>query len=186
MRGFAIAAAVFCLVVLVAPARGASSDPVVRKIDRVRAAAQMCQGELTGGRRWPVAHLERRASTGPELRLWVLELWRERHAVACAKRNALNAWPPNAVRFVFGRLGADDVAIALDVIDDEGGGPQCVRATNGQYLGCFQMGAWARDQYGHGRTALLQAWAAFRYRVAARGWCSGWAATANVCPGAIR
>jgi hypothetical protein len=35
-------------------------------------------------------------------------------------------------------------------------------AQNGQYLGLFQMGDWARSNYGHGPTALAQAEAAYR------------------------
>jgi hypothetical protein len=36
-------------------------------------------------------------------------------------------------------------------------------ATNGQYLGLFQMGSYARSRYGHGSDAWTQAQAAFRY-----------------------
>lgn len=35
-------------------------------------------------------------------------------------------------------------------------------ARNGQYLGLFQMGNWARSTYGHGTSAALQAKAAYR------------------------
>jgi hypothetical protein len=38
-------------------------------------------------------------------------------------------------------------------------------ATNGQYLGLFQMGSTARSLYGHGATAVVQARAAHRYFV---------------------
>lgn len=42
-------------------------------------------------------------------------------------------------------------------------------ARNGQYLGLFQMGAYARRRFGHGPDAYTQARAAYRYfRVA--GW----------------
>ena len=44
-------------------------------------------------------------------------------------------------------------------------------AQNGQYLGLFQMGAYARELYGHGSTAHDQAVAAHRYFVASgRDW----------------
>jgi hypothetical protein len=36
-------------------------------------------------------------------------------------------------------------------------------AANGQYLGVFQMGDYARAKYGHGSDAWTQAQAAFRY-----------------------
>lgn len=38
-----------------------------------------------------------------------------------------------------------------------------VNASNGQYLGLFQMGSNERATYGHGRTALAQSFAARRY-----------------------
>ncbi len=134
-------------------------------------------------------------------RLWALRLWRVRARVCVVKTHWLNALPPRAVSYVFARLGPNDRAIALDVAGDEGSGvdwttdprswrtkPYCTGSANGQYLGCFQMGDWARGEYGHGPTALDQAWAAFRYRTDPKtgsGWCSGWAATANVCRGAV-
>ncbi len=40
-----------------------------------------------------------------------------------------------------------------------------VWARNGQYLGLFQMGSYARSRYGHGPDALTQARAAYRYFV---------------------
>lgn len=48
-------------------------------------------------------------------------------------------------------------------------------AKNGQYLGMFQMGDWARSTYGHGRDPWSQARAAHRYWLAS-GW-SGWQCT---------
>jgi hypothetical protein len=52
-------------------------------------------------------------------------------------------------------------------------------AENGQYLGLFQMGSFARGQYGHGSSALTQAKAAYRYFVeSGRDWspwsCKPW------------
>lgn len=38
-------------------------------------------------------------------------------------------------------------------------------ARNGQYLGLFQMGTFARERFGHGPTAWEQAAAAHRYFV---------------------
>lgn len=54
----------------------------------------------------------------------------------------------------------------------EGGRPvPSVNARNGQYLGIFQMGSFARSMYGHGRDAWSQARAAYRYFVASgRDW----------------
>jgi hypothetical protein len=38
-------------------------------------------------------------------------------------------------------------------------------ATNGQYLGTFQMGYFARGKYGHGNNVWVQAKAAYAYFV---------------------
>jgi hypothetical protein len=38
-----------------------------------------------------------------------------------------------------------------------------VRASNGQYLGLFQMGSYARSRYGHGPGPWAQSRAAFNY-----------------------
>jgi hypothetical protein len=67
----------------------------------------------------------------------------------------------NAIRQVFGRY-ADQ---AIRVVDCETGGTFSVYARNGQYLGLFQMGDYARGRYGHAWTALGQARAAYRYFV---------------------
>lgn len=52
-------------------------------------------------------------------------------------------------------------------------------AQNGQYLGLFQMGSFARGAYGHGSTPLAQAKAAYRYFIeSGRDWspwtCKPW------------
>lgn len=52
-------------------------------------------------------------------------------------------------------------------------------ARNGQYLGLFQMGSYARARYGHGPDAWSQARAAYRYFIASgRDWspwsCRPW------------
>lgn len=62
-----------------------------------------------------------------------------------------------AIRQVFGRHSDDAIRVA-----------RCesglhVWARNGQYLGLFQMGSYARSTYGHSNSALGQARAAFRY-----------------------
>ncbi len=62
---------------------------------------------------------------------------------------------------------------AFDVIACETGNRYNTTAQNGQYLGLFQMGAWARSRYGHGSTAMAQTRAAYRYYLDS-GW-SGWA-----------
>jgi hypothetical protein len=58
---------------------------------------------------------------------------------------------------------------AISVARCETGGTFSVYAKNGQYLGLFQMGEYARSTYGHGWTAYEQARAAYRYFLDA-GW----------------
>jgi len=80
---------------------------------------------------------------------------------------AADVTPIVAIRLVFGRY-ADQ---AIRVADCETGGSFSTTARNGQYLGLFQMGTYARGRYGHGRTALEQAQAAYRYFVdSGRNW----------------
>jgi len=58
---------------------------------------------------------------------------------------------------------------AVRVAQCESGASLSLRAHNGQYLGMFQMGAFARGAYGHSWNPWGQAAAAYRYyRVA--GW----------------
>jgi hypothetical protein len=67
--------------------------------------------------------------------------------------------PTEAILHVFGPYGAE----ALRVASCESG--RGVNASNGQYLGMFQMGSYARARYGHGYTPLVQAKAAYAYFV---------------------
>ena len=57
--------------------------------------------------------------------------------------------PTQAILHVFGRYGDE----ALRVASCESG--RGVYASNGQYLGMFQMGSFARARYGHGYTPLV-------------------------------
>lgn len=54
---------------------------------------------------------------------------------------------------------------AMRVSYCETGGTYSPTASNGQYLGLFQMGDFARGRYGHGASALEQARAAYAYFV---------------------
>lgn len=68
---------------------------------------------------------------------------------------------------------------AWRVADCETGGTFSVWANNGQYLGLFQMGDYARSRYGHGWNPWAQARAAHRYYVdSGRDWspwqCRPW------------
>jgi hypothetical protein len=60
---------------------------------------------------------------------------------------------------------------AMRVSSCETGGTYSVWATNGQYLGIFQMGSHERATYGHGNNVWAQAKAAYAYFVASgRDW----------------
>jgi hypothetical protein len=75
--------------------------------------------------------------------------------------------PAKAICHVFGSYCAEAIAVAKC----ESGRSMTPRAHNGQYLGAFQMGSYARSRYGHGDTVLEQARAAYRYFVASgKGW----------------
>lgn len=65
------------------------------------------------------------------------------------------------IRIVFGKHGSAAVRVARC----ESG--LSVWARNGQYLGTFQMGSYARGRYGHTWDAWGQARAAYRYFAAA-------------------
>lgn len=76
------------------------------------------------------------------------------------ERRAAKAPPKVAICDVFGRRYC---AQALSVSWCES--RHSTTAQNGQYLGLFQMGSYARGLYGHGATARQQAEAAHRYFV---------------------
>ena len=77
------------------------------------------------------------------------------------------------IKAVFGKYGAQAVRVA----ECESG--LTIGATNGQYLGLFQMGSFARSTYGHSWNPWGQARAAHRYFIASgRDWspwsCKPW------------
>lgn len=102
-------------------------------------------------------------------------------AAACALALAVPASASNysvavaAIRATFGSYSSQ----AIRVVRCETGGTYSTTAQNGQYLGLFQMGSYARGRYGHSWTALGQARAAYRYFVdSGRDWspwtCKPW------------
>lgn len=66
-----------------------------------------------------------------------------------------------AISYVFGTHAAQAIRVAYC----ETGGTYSVHAQNGQYLGLFQMGDYARGRYGHAANAWAQAVSAYRYFV---------------------
>lgn len=94
---------------------------------------------------------------------WVAELWRKRTNRVKTRYAEHLAWmklmesPTQAIKHVFGEYYTEALAVARC----ESG--LSVWASNGQYLGLFQMGSSERSLYGHGYTPLAQAQAAYRY-----------------------
>jgi hypothetical protein len=75
--------------------------------------------------------------------------------------------PQQVIRDVFGAYGDQAVSVSYC----ETGGTFSTTATNGQYVGLFQMGSAERSTYGGGTTVREQAEAAYRYFVASgRDW----------------
>ena len=73
--------------------------------------------------------------------------------------------PIAAIRFYFGPYADQAIRVAWCESRYD------TNAHNGQYLGLFQMGTFARSKYGHGPTAGEQAKAAFAYFVdSGRNW----------------
>lgn len=110
---------------------------------------------------------------------WVAKYWAKRAVklrklyadIQEAKRKELaeiNSSPQKAICHVFGSYCSQALAVAKC----ESG--FSVNATNGQYLGLFQMGDYARSTYGHARDALGQARAAYAYFIAAGSDWSPW------------
>lgn len=94
-------------------------------------------------------------------------------APAAAQPNGYRERNSFIIRQVFGRYG--DQAVAVSKCESG----LTTTATNGQYLGLFQMGYYARGRYGHSSNAWGQARAAYRYFVdSGRDWspwsCKPW------------
>ena len=115
---------------------------------------------------------------------YLADVWRDR---SFAQRQSYERWwervntdPDAAIDYVFGPTYAWQAkrVAGCESGDTDGDlSPHVVRATNGQYLGMFQMGSFARSTYGHSSAVLGQVRAAHRYFVASgRDW-SPWSCT---------
>lgn len=145
-------------------------QPIRRRVVDRRSATWRWQDEL-GEARLRTAYAERRATGCAYLR-WTLGLWAGRADKRWRLYSSLRE-PEAAIRYVFGRYA--DQALAVSWCESH----RTTYAENGQYLGLFQMGSYARSTYGHGSSALDQARAAYRYFVASgRDWspwsCKPW------------
>jgi hypothetical protein len=102
--------------------------------------------------------------------------WISRELAETRQKLATKMSPRAAICAVFGSYCVQAWQVALC----EGGHPvPSVHARNGQYLGMFQMGDYARSRYGHSWTAYGQARSAYAYFVdSGRDWspwsCKPW------------
>lgn len=131
-------------------------------INFYRAATHKWQTKLN----YPITKSSKSPIRGCAYAAWVAKLWkkramtwRERYEDRLNLLSKLNNDPRAAIRYVFG-VHAND---AISVASCETGGTFDVNASNGQYLGLFQMGSSERARFGHGSTALEQARAAYAY-----------------------
>lgn len=85
--------------------------------------------------------------------------WLERENYETRAKIAATLSPESAICLVFGSFCSE----ALRVSYCETGGTYSIYARNGQYLGLFQMGNYARSTYGHSYTAIGQARSAYAY-----------------------
>ena len=117
--------------------------------------------------------MERKTAARAALRHAQLRVWQLTKTISVLRakirhRDAirLDALPPRkAICDVFGNYCRQAVAVAWCE------SRLSTTAQNGQYLGLFQMGSYARELYGHGSSAIDQATAAHRYFVSSgRDW----------------
>jgi hypothetical protein len=170
-------AAAFTALAIVATshtARRPSGLHAIHVVDVHRHNTWACQRELHQ-RRSPTRFLERRTRDAGERWTWAA-FWGRRERLVCTTVRELNRDPVAAIRYVFMPTGTE--AEAIDVSACETGRTFSPRASNGQYLGLFQMGRTARRTCGHGATALQQAFAALCWWREVGGWVNassgGW------------
>jgi len=96
------------------------------------------------------------------VRVWIHRAYAARIKTArwkAAQRRKLRWDPMVAINTVFGSYASQAHRVSSC---ESGHSPSAV---NGQYLGMFQMGDYARSRYGHGPDPLTQARAAYHYFV---------------------
>lgn len=163
----AIAAVIIAVAAAATTAEGAHGSRLLKYVEQTH----RCQDQLhitptkLSGRRWRGDRFDR----------WRLGKWWQRKREYCGLMRHYNRDPRLAIAYVFGPRASE----ALRVSKCETGGTYWVGSANGQYLGIFQMGASERSIYGHGPTALEQAFAAHDYFVrSGRDWspwsCKPW------------
>jgi hypothetical protein len=140
---------------VVVPVAGADHRGFVPKTVAKREKTWECTKAL--GVEQPPSNDSFRRTQSHKYRKWVYTLWSKRAKQHCVTFQRLRSDPKAAIRWVWG----DQAEKAINVARCETGGTFSVYAQNGQYLGLFQMGSWARSRYGHGYDALTQARAAY-------------------------
>jgi len=129
----------------------------VERIRNVRAAKCLTPPRF----RWHPGHMV------PEhMRLFVIGQRRAR--LAANRDRSSMCGPEAAIRRVFGAYASQALSVAWCESRFD------VYARNGQYLGLFQMGDYARSTYGHSWTALGQSRSAYAYFVEAGADWSPW------------
>lgn len=118
----------------------------VERIRNVRSAKCLSRPVF----RWHPGHM-----VPPHMRLFVIGQRRARLAANRARSSMCG--PEAAIRRVFGAYASQALTVAWCESRFD------VYARNGQYLGLFQMGDYARGRYGHSWTALGQSRSAFAY-----------------------
>ncbi len=127
---------------MTAPAESTAKSTLSSQTENLAHARYVCNRGAKAHRRWACKAVG-----------W---LTRERNETLAV----LNPRPvsvPEIIRQVFGSAGEKAVSVAAC----ESG--FSVNAQNGQYLGIFQMGDYARGRYGHGYDAWTQSRAAYAY-----------------------
>ena len=109
----------------------------------------------SGTRASALRRAKRRLATATREAGYYRKVIRARDAGSKARRLA-HAPPRAAICEVFGRYCRQALAVAWCESGHQ------TTARNGQYLGLFQMGDWARAYAGHGETAYEQAVAAYK------------------------
>jgi hypothetical protein len=136
---------------------------------QTRRTPALSSGERTHG----LARAKHRLAKAKKEIRYYRRLIRKRSELRRARRLS-HASPRVAICGVFGRYCRQALAVAWCESGHQ------TTARNGQYLGLFQMGTYARDIAGHGNTAYEQARAAYRFFVLSgrdwSPWSCRWAA----------
>ena len=139
---------------------------LARKLDAARKARSVVR--FFSNHRWLLSSKEHHAIARTALGRAERRLVRTTRTIAALQavlrrreaRRRANAPPKVAICEVFGRRYCRQ-ALAVAWCESR----HSTRAQNGQYLGLFQMGSYARQLFGHGQSAHQQALAAHRYFV---------------------